>query len=43
MTMSANLKQNRCAYDTEFKLKVMQYANNCNNNRQMARELKFSK
>ena len=34
MTMSWNLKRKQCAYDSEFKLKVVQYADNCNNNRQ---------
>ena len=35
-TMSGNLKQKRCAYGREFKLKVVQYANNSHNNRQTA-------
>jgi len=37
-TMSWNLKRKQCAYDSEFKLKVVQYADNCNNNKQMALE-----
>ena len=36
MTMSGNLKRKRCAYDTEFKLKVMSYADSCHNNMLMA-------
>ena len=42
MTMSGNLKQKQCGYDTEFKLKVVQYADNCNNNRQTAWEFSVS-
>ena len=42
MTMSGNLKQKWCAYDTVFKLKVVQYADNCNNNRQTAWEFSVS-
>jgi len=39
-TMSGNLKLKRCANDTEFKVKIVQYANNCicNNKRQCFRE-----
>ena len=27
--MSGNLKRKRCAYDTNFKLKVIQYSDEC--------------
>jgi len=40
MTMSGNLKQKCCGNDTEFKLKVVHYANNCN--RQTALEFNVS-
>ena len=32
--MSGNLKRKRCAYDTNFKLKVIQYSDECKNNRE---------
>ena len=41
--MSGNLKWKWCAYDTEFKLKVVQYADNCNDNRRTAQEFSVSK
>jgi len=37
-TISGNLKWKQCSCGREFKLKVVQYANNCHNNRQTARE-----
>jgi len=40
--MSGNLKQKRCANNTEFKSKVVQYADTCNNNRQMTQEFNVS-
>ena len=33
--MSGNLKRKRCAYDTNFKLKVIQYSEECKNNRRL--------
>jgi len=41
-TMSGNLKRKQCAYDPVFKLKVVQYADNCHNNRQTAQEFTVS-
>ena len=35
--MSGNLKWKQCVYDTEFKLEVVQYDDNCKNNKQMVR------
>ena len=40
--MSGNIKRKRCAYDTLFKLKVGQYADSCNNNKQTAWEFSVS-
>ena len=40
--MFGNLEWKQCAYDAEFKLKVVRYADNCNNNKQKAREFSVS-
>ncbi|KAK2142220.1 hypothetical protein LSH36_983g00068 [Paralvinella palmiformis] len=40
--VSTNLKRKRCAYGTEFKLKVVYYADKCHNNSQTAREFNVS-
>ena len=40
--MSGNLKRKRCAYDTNFKLKVIQYSDECKNNRETSRKFNVS-
>ena len=40
--MSGNLKRKRCAYDTNFKLKVIQYSDECKNNRATSRKFNVS-
>ena len=40
--MSGNLKRKRCAYDTNFKLKVIQYSDECKNNKETSRKFNVS-
>ena len=40
--MSGNRKRKRCAYDTNFKLKIIQYSEECKNNRETSRKCNVS-
>ena len=40
--MSGNLKRKRCTYNTNFKLKVIQYSEECKNNRETSQKFNVS-